>query len=334
MLVPFFTITFLSLALSASASPARRTTTFCEQLVVSCAAAGPQSITNPWTIPACIFGATCFGGSSPVDAFLIAVATERGDPSSAHASLSLPVLTVETFNNISTDRVVITQQNFIDGVYSALDASNGPYPDVSSVISSFQSISVWTQFCSNRGIPWKNFADYFKYSATVDSPGCTSPAYPVVTNEPSCQKIFEECLRTVNFNLYNIWTVKPCVFAAVCFPGDINVDKMLTAVYVYRTGNDPSTAPKSSDQPSLSQAQFASISTNGNTVTTQNWIDGYYELLSGAGGPFPTSADIVVEYFRRVRNWTGFCGLDGVRYQAFAYYFNWSSTNSYPVICP
>lgn len=420
MLASIVTIAALSALPSVVASPTRRATTFCEQLVVSCAAAGPQAITDPWTIPSCIYGATCFGGSRPVDAFLVAIATERNEPSSAKASLDVPVLTLEvfflsfkpiicsftmkTYNTISTGKTVITQQDFIDGVYSKLNATNGPYPDVSFVISSFQRVSIWTQLCDSPGIPWNNFADYFKYSATVNSPGCapnfttavtisqptisvpstsitassvtfiplppssgftypyvtvtsttslptsSPPTYPVVTSEISCQKTFETCLRTVNFNLFDIWSVKSCVLAASCFPGDRNVDNLLTAVYIYRTGNVPSTAPKSINQPRFSEAQFRTISSNGRTITSQNWIDGnlplcqinlidlilslaYYGLLSGTSGPWPASADVVVGYFRRIQAWTAFCGSDGIPYQNIADYFQYSSAVSGPNTC-
>ncbi|RPD60984.1 hypothetical protein L227DRAFT_574613 [Lentinus tigrinus ALCF2SS1-6] len=70
---------------------------------------------------------------------------------------------------ISTDGSTITEQNFIDGFYHALDASNGPWPTSVEVVQDYwSSIVDWTAVCS-RGIPFKNFADYFVYSSYVKS---------------------------------------------------------------------------------------------------------------------------------------------------------------------
>ncbi|PPQ92553.1 hypothetical protein CVT25_010386 [Psilocybe cyanescens] len=333
MFTPIVAFTALSTFPFIVATPTRRATTFCEQLVVSCAASGTQAISDPWSIPACIYGATCFGGSRPVDAFLLAIATERNQPDSAKASLNVPGLTLETFNKISTDKTVITQQNFIDGVFSTLGATNGPFPDVSFVISSFQRVNTWTQFCNGPGIPWRNFADYFKYSATVNSGGCSLTSNVRTITQGTGASYFPQPSFTftpvpssssvVNYFLDNTWNFNSCLFAATCIGGERTVDDLLSILYTTETGNSGYYAPKSVNQPRLSEAQFRRISSNGP----------YYGLLAISGGPWPANSDVVIVNFRRVQSWTAFCGVDGIPYKNIADYFQYSSTVGSPNAC-
>lgn len=93
MFTPFaFVAAVLSVVSLTEATPTRRDDAFCAQLLTSCVNAGPNAISNPWSIPACIYGATCFGGSRPVDNFLAAVAASRNV--AAKASLNVPRVTV------------------------------------------------------------------------------------------------------------------------------------------------------------------------------------------------------------------------------------------------
>lgn len=59
---------------------------------------------------------------------------------------------------------------------------------------------------------------------------------------------------------------------------------------------------------------------------------GYYGLLSSLGGPFPTSATVVIDDFARVRAWTGFC-TGGIPFKNVADYFEFSSSVSSNTSC-
>ncbi|KJA19842.1 hypothetical protein HYPSUDRAFT_204272 [Hypholoma sublateritium FD-334 SS-4] len=163
----------LSVVSFTEATPTRRddSDAFCTQLFTDCVNVGPSVVSNPWNTPACIYGATCFGGQRPVDDFLASVASSLN--TTFEASLDVPRVSSAVFDQISTDGQVITQQNYIDGVFGTLAATNGPFPDASLVISSYQRVVIWTDFCNANGVPFQNFADYFQFSATVSSTGCT-----------------------------------------------------------------------------------------------------------------------------------------------------------------
>ena len=92
----FAALSFISALLSTvtliEAKPTRRDDAFCTQLLTSCVNAGSNAVSDPWSIPACIYGATCFGGSRPVDGFLAAVAASKNV--AAKASLDVPRVTV------------------------------------------------------------------------------------------------------------------------------------------------------------------------------------------------------------------------------------------------
>ncbi|KJA16918.1 hypothetical protein HYPSUDRAFT_57929 [Hypholoma sublateritium FD-334 SS-4] len=370
-----FVAAVLSVVSFTEAIPTRRDDAFCVQLLTSCVNAGSNAISDPWSIPACIYGATCFGGSHPIDGFLAAVAASQN--ATAKASLNVPRVTVAVFNHISTDEKVVTQQNFIDGVYGTLSATNGPYPDVSLVISSFQRVAIWTAFCNGAGVPFKNFADYFQFAATVNSNGCptttssglpislpisttiapilstssvtatfltstvstatgptaTPPPFPNISSEPSCQWQFETCVQSVNSDASNAWSQISCLLAASCFGGQRPVDGLLSVVFTTKTGKSSSLAPTSLAEARLSNATLNKISTNGSTVTVQNWIDAYYGQIAATGGPFPTSSAVVISDFQRIQQWTVFCGAAGIPFMNVADYFEFSSSVSSPTSC-
>ncbi|KAF5310850.1 hypothetical protein D9619_008000 [Psilocybe cf. subviscida] len=368
--VTFATIV-LSLALAAEASPihadlspSRRASDngYCKQLLNTCAAS-PNALSNPWSVKACLFGASCFGGQRPVDNFLAAVASAK-NASSAPASHNVPRVSQTVFNSISTNGKAITQQNFIDGVFGTLATTNGPFPDATFVIQDFSRLAEWTAFCNGQGIPSKNFADYYQFSATVNSPGCggtvtssarittitlhpittastirspvttiTASPVPVPTGgvaEVSCSKMYDTCVAQANKAVSDAWSHPACLFAATCFGGQRPVDGLLSAVFGAKRNSGA--APTSVKETRLSTTTTKSISTDGKTVTQQNWIDGYYGLLSSLGGPFPTSASIVINDFDRVRGWTGFC-KGGIPFKNLADYFQFSSSVSSNTSC-
>ena len=80
----------LSVVSLIGATPTRRDVSdaFCQQLFTDCVNVGPNVVSNPWATPACIYGATCFGGSRPVDDFLASVASSLN--TTFEASLDVP----------------------------------------------------------------------------------------------------------------------------------------------------------------------------------------------------------------------------------------------------
>jgi hypothetical protein len=371
-LVGTFATIVLSIALATEASPVPQVggilspipasdSGYCKQLLNTCAAS-PNALSNPWSVKACLFGAACFGGQRPVDGFLSAVAAAK-NATSAPASHDVPRVSQTVFNSISTNGKAITQQNYIDGVYGTLATTNGPFPDASFVIADFSRLAQWTAFCNGQGIPFKNFADYYQFSATVSSPGCggtvtssakitfthpdpttppttrattitlTASPVPVPTGgvgEASCNKMFNTCVAQVNTAVSDAWSHPACLFAATCFGGQRPVDGLLASVFGAKKGSGA--APTSVKEARLSTATMKSISTDGKTITQQNWIDGYYGLLSSLGGPFPTSASGVINDFDRVRGWTGFC-KGGIPFKNVADYFQFSSSVSSNTSC-
>ncbi|VDB90084.1 unnamed protein product [Peniophora sp. CBMAI 1063] len=178
-------------ALSAFAAPSKRQSAdngSCRALQTTCAGSVKSDLSDAWNIKACVFGATCFGGQHPVDGFLAAVYADRGLSGTAPQSVNLPRVTTSLFNSISTDGKTVSQQNFIDGYYSSLDATGGPYPTSAQyVIDLFGNLQDWTAFC-NAAIPFQNFADYFQYSSSVSSSNCgvaTAGILSPVTSEAS-----------------------------------------------------------------------------------------------------------------------------------------------------
>ncbi|KAF5310785.1 hypothetical protein D9619_007995 [Psilocybe cf. subviscida] len=378
--VTFATIV-LSLALATEASPvhaainpSRRASDngYCKQLLNICAAS-PNALSNPWSVKACLFGAGCFGGQRPVDGFLVAVAAAK-HASSAPASHNVPHISQAVFNSISTNGKAITQQNYIDGAFGTLATTNGPFPDATFVIQDFSRLAQWTAFCYGQGIPSKNFADYYQFSATVNSPGCGRPPLssamrlttitlrPITTAsaipstaatatfvgtatattfvgtiptqssglEASCQMMFNACAAQSNQAVSDAWSHPTCLFAATCFGGQHPVDSLLLAAFNAR--NRFGAAPISVKETRLSAATLETISTDGKTITQQNWIDGYYGTLEFFGGPFPTSASVVINDFNRVRAWTGFC-KGGIPFKNVADYFQFSSSVSSNTSC-
>ncbi|VDC07814.1 unnamed protein product [Peniophora sp. CBMAI 1063] len=179
----------LSLAASALAVPSKRQSDTgngsCRALQTECAATVKSDLSDAWNIKACIFGATCSGGQHPVDGFLAAVYADRGLSGAAPKSVNLPRVTTSLWKSISADGTFVTQQNFIDGYYSSLDATGGPYPtDPQYVISIFRNLQDWTAYC-NVAIPFQNFADYFQYSSSVDSSNCGTVSTTTINPHPT-----------------------------------------------------------------------------------------------------------------------------------------------------
>jgi hypothetical protein len=311
----------------------------CNALFKTCAAQVNPSLSNVFAIESCLFGASCFGGQRPVDDFLASLYSSLNGSGTAPASANLARVPTSVFNVISGGGKAITQQNFIDGYYGQLSASNGPYPTSADiVISYFDRLAIWTGFCpGGPGIPYTNYADYYQFSASVSSSACSSttpssaaptPTTPIVSSDATCQKMFTQCVGEVDSAVDNIFAIKSCVLGATCFGGQRPVSGFVAAVYGQKHTGTP---PTPSEEARLPTALFAAISEDGGkTWTQQAFIDAWYSELSSVGGPFPPNADLVISYFDRVLLWTGFCTGQGIPYMNAADYFQFSATVSGP----
>lgn len=103
------------------------------------------------------------------------------------------------------------------------------------------------------------------------------------------------------------------------FGGQRPIDGFIATVFSAKGGSG--TAPASLTETRLSSDVFGSISTDGQTITQQNFIDGWYSQLSAVGGPYPSDgSDQVISYYNRIATWAGFCPGSGVPYQNTADY--------------
>jgi len=333
MVAQLASLVLASVLYAATASAASSDNGACAQMKSICEKAIDDNATNPWSVEACLYGASCFAGSKPVDAFLTAV-YEAKNPSytcfdSYPESKTEPRVSTAVFNAISTDKKTVTQQNFIDGFYKTLDSTQGPYPtDDSTVISYYNRITSWTSYC-NGNIPMGSFIDYFQYSSTINSVYCTKKrdvAIPVVSKEPSCQAMFAKCVGDVDDHVFS---ESSCTLCATCFDGPKPVAAFLTALSKQISATAPLLTALT--QQRLTHDLFedwthADDEDNDNpTLSEQNFIDAWYSELKDVGGPYPNSTDIVVEYFDRIAAWAGFCD-EGIPYNNTADYFQFSPT--------
>jgi len=308
----------------------------CQALFKTCAGHVDPSLSNVFAIESCLWGAACFGGQRPVDDFSASLYGSLNGTGTPPASVNLARVPISVFDAIG-DGKTVTQQNFIDGYYGQLSASNGPYPTSASiVISYFDRLAIWTGFCpGGPGIPYMNFADYYQYSSSVSSTACssatTSSAAPTqtVSSDATCQKMFTQCVEEVDSAVDNIFSIKPCVLGATCFGGQRPVSGFVATVYGQKVGGG--TPPTPLGETRLSTTLFNSISEDGgHTWTQQAFIDAWYSELSSVGGPYPPNADLVISYFDRILVWSGFCIGQGIPYMNTADYFQYSSTVSGP----
>ncbi|VDB99707.1 unnamed protein product [Peniophora sp. CBMAI 1063] len=64
----------------------------------------------------------------------------------------------------------ITEQNFIDLIYSAISSAGGPYPDSTETLVNYyiKPVFDWTGCDLSAGIPYTNFNDWLHYSPTIN----------------------------------------------------------------------------------------------------------------------------------------------------------------------
>ncbi|TFK83447.1 hypothetical protein K466DRAFT_602852 [Polyporus arcularius HHB13444] len=145
-------------------------------LALSAAAATVPDYEDFFAHDACLLGSACppgflgpANGTLPtrrnVQLFLRALVGDKEPGREPPHAEDLRVPT-SILQQLSTDCKTVTEQNFIDGFYHALDASNGPYPDNVNIVKDY-----WTYIADCGGIPFKNFANYFVYSSYVKSGG-------------------------------------------------------------------------------------------------------------------------------------------------------------------
>jgi hypothetical protein len=109
----------------------------------------------------------------------------------------------------------------------------------------------------------------------------------------ACQQLVSTCAKAVDPSLSNAFAIQSCVFAATCFGGKRPVDNFLASVYA--TKNPTGTTPPQSVNlarvtstvcfalcfhPSATHTDYGqvlnAISTNGKSISQQNFIDGFY----------------------------------------------------------
>jgi hypothetical protein len=122
----------------ADAAPSKRQSDngACAQLAATCASEVNNSLSNVFSIEACVFAATCFGGQRPVDDFLASLFTTKNGANAGTPpqSVNLPRVSSsvrlipftssliynndnQLLNALSDNGKAVTQQHFIDGVY-------------------------------------------------------------------------------------------------------------------------------------------------------------------------------------------------------------------------
>lgn len=114
-----------------------------------------------------------------------------------------------------------------------------------------------TAYCGGN-IPLQNFADYYQYSPTVSSDGCSSkrdiPPNAIVARQSddngSCNQMLNICSDATDA-LTNPWNTPACLFGAACFGGQKPVDDFLAALSSKKNG---SSTPTALDSPRVSSS--------------------------------------------------------------------------------
>ncbi|KAJ7155130.1 hypothetical protein C8R46DRAFT_1296364 [Mycena filopes] len=130
----------------------------CGQLTSGCLKENGTSI---WSHPLCVAAATCQGTGSVI------ILNQCQNNNVQHAA-GIPNLAAAIYGTMvgscSSTGCPITQQNYIDFVYSQMSAAGvSQWPDVSIVINDWwKPITAWT--ATGDSIPYSNFNDWLHYS--------------------------------------------------------------------------------------------------------------------------------------------------------------------------
>lgn len=275
----------------------------------------------------------------------------------SRAPVTQPPLTESVFYSMSKGNSYMTQQNYIDAYYNQISITpNGTYPDdVSHIIDQWMNIAAWTGSCATGNIPYANLADWLEYSSVpgvcpaVESCNATIAASSItcvpqaITDNGSCAQMVMQCQYWVTHGLFQN---EYCVLASFCYAWS-NTDVLLRNEYP----SDISPTPTTSQQATLSEAVFYNMTGGAALMTEQNAVDAYYAGLTGTwqllggpfgaeiiqktdhNGPYPTSADYVVDFWGVISAWTGFCDTRAIPYTNLASYLSYAATSGYHPTC-
>lgn len=123
----------------------------------------------------------------------------------------------------------------------------------------------------------KAFITFLTASATFASAASLS-ALKRDADNGSCAQLERICVGEVSTQTLDLWAHNACLFGASCFGGQVPVDGFVASAWSSDGGNG--TAPAILNLTRVTTDAFNSISTDGQTVTQQNFIDGYYRYAT------------------------------------------------------
>jgi len=141
--------------------------------------------------------------------------------------------------------------------------------------------------------------------------------------DATCWEMYDWCRNVVNRStMSNVFDIDVCVFGASCFAPGVNS-------FIATLHEGVGTIPTSTQVPRVPNSLLSTIATNGQTISQQNYVDGYYRTITQHSGTFPANASIVINYFDALADWSGPCPATqpvSIPFKNFADYFEFSST--------
>ncbi|RPD53838.1 hypothetical protein L226DRAFT_540321 [Lentinus tigrinus ALCF2SS1-7] len=165
----------------------------------------------------------------------------------------------------------------------------------------------------------------------------TAAAVPAVKRQgsdyPWCNALRATCEKQITRpDLEDFFSHDACLFGSACPPDFLGPpdgplpERRNVQLFIRAVDADlaPGREPPHSEDLRVPTAILQKISTDGKTVTKQNFIDGFYHALDASSGPWPTNVDIVKGYWADIVDWTAVCS-GGIPFKNFADYFVYSS---------
>ncbi|RPD60994.1 hypothetical protein L226DRAFT_560208 [Lentinus tigrinus ALCF2SS1-7] len=150
---------------------------------------------------------------------------------------------------------------------------------------------------------------------------------------PWCNALRATCEKQItNKDYEDFFAHDACLFGSACPPDfPVSANSTLTQrrnvqLFLGAVVGDlePGREPPHSEDLRVPTSILQQISTDGKTITKQNFIDGFYHALDASSGPWPTNVDIVKGYWSYIVDWTAVCS-GGIPFKNFADYFVYSS---------
>ncbi|KAI0757651.1 hypothetical protein C8Q80DRAFT_1265537 [Daedaleopsis nitida] len=172
-------------------------------------------------------------------------------------------------------------------------------------------------------------------SLALSAASSAIPAKRQGTDFAWCNALRNNCdhLMVNSTDFSDFFTHDACLFGSTCPPDTLGPDdgplpsRRNVQLFIHQVGIDVHgtgfEAPESEDL-RVPTSLLQTISTNGNTITEANFLDGFYRVLDETHGPYPTSPDVVKDYFSYIVDWTAVCSGD-IPFQNFADYFVYQS---------